>query len=772
VPTAHSDRRHRRFRIVRWSLIATVLASIVASAWASGHDAGAWTPQPGTLLTRWAADVDPALPLPEYPRPQLVRDHWLNLNGLWSYAITRGLTPPEVYDGSLLVPFPVESSLSGVMRRVGPDQRLWYQRTFEIPDAWRGQRVVLHFGAVDWEATVWVNGALVGSHRGGYDPFSFDVTDALEGHDAHEVVVRVFDPTDAGDQPRGKQVLAPNGIWYTPVTGIWQTVWLEPVAEAHIAGLRLDPSFEHAHVRITLDGGAASDRLTLSATATVDGIEVASASGPSDRPLQLDIPDPRGWSPDDPFLYDLELELRRGEEIVDRVSSYFGLRDVTIADMGGVTRILLNGEALFQFGTLDQGFWPDGRYTAPTDEALRFDLEITKQLGFNMVRKHVKVEPARWYAWADRIGLLVWQDMPNGGPHFDYGAGEASDDAPWAAQFERELFAVVDALQPHPSIVTWVIFNEGWGQHDTARLGEALAPHDPSRLINSASGWNDVGTGDMLDVHWYTGPGAPGPSPGRAPVLGEFGGFGLPVLGHTLQDADNWGYQSLADPDALTEAYLGAIERLWPLIADPGLAAAVYTQITDVETEVNGLLTYDRAVVKMDVALLQAAHARLYRTPPVRLTLVPTSERDAHDWRWTIEPPAGAWTGLDFDDGSWDLAPAGFGDGYVPQAVTRTTWASDAIWMRTAFELDADPSDLTNLTLRVHHDAEVDIYLNGQPIVTLPFYTQRYVDVVRDDALRAALRPGRNVLAARTLRAWGGQYIDIGLSALDASPPR
>ena len=770
MPSALLGRR--RLRIVCWSLIATVLSSTVSIAWAAGHDAEAWKPQPGTLLTRWAADVDPALPLPEYPRPQLVRDDWLNLNGPWSYAITRSLTPPEVYDGSLLVPFPVESSLSGVMRRVTPDERLWYRRTFEVPDAWRAQRVLLHFGAVDWEATVWVDGVQVGSHRGGYDPFSFDVTDALADHHTHEVVVRVFDPTDAGDQPRGKQVRDPHGIWYTPVTGIWQTVWLESVPEHHIASLRLDPSYEHANVRIVVGGDADPERVTLHATATVGGHVVASTSGRPDRPLQIDVPDPRAWSPDDPFLYDLTLELRHGDEVVDRVASYFGLRDVAIADVGGVMRILLNGEALFQYGTLDQGYWPDGLYTAPTDEALRYDLEITKRLGFNMVRKHVKVESARWYAWADRIGLLVWQDMPNGGPHVAYGQGEASGEVPWAPQFERELFAIVDALQPHPSVVTWVIFNEGWGQHHTARLSEELADHDPSRLINAASGWNDLGTGDMLDIHWYTGPAAPDPSPGRVSVLGEFGGFGLPVAGHTMQDADNWGYQSFPDADALTETYLEALERLWPLIAQPGLAAAVYTQITDVEIEVNGLLTYDRAVVKIDPAILQAAHAALYLTPPVRLTLVPTSELEAHDWRWTTQPPVDGWTGVDFVDDAWSRSPAGFGDGYVPQAVTRTPWSTEAIWMRTTFDLGADPADLTNLTLRVHHDADVDIYVNGQLIVTLPYYTQRYVDVVRDEALRAALVPGRNVLAARTQRAWGGQYIDIGLSAFRASHTR
>jgi len=746
------------------------VAALLLLAFATAQSEWTWAPAEGTLLTRWAADVDPSAPLPEYPRPQLVRDAWLNLNGPWAYAIRRGSEAPAQADGTALVPFPIESALSGVGARVAPDAYLWLERSFLVPEAWRDGRVLLHFGAVDWEATVWVNGRELGSHRGGYTPFHFDITDALVPGAEQHLRVRVFDPTDAGDQPHGKQVLRPGGIWYTPVTGIWQTVWLEPVPHTYVQGLRMTPSYAagtlalQTHVEGDLDG------ITVRAIATVDGTTVARAAGPAGGALELSIDEPRGWSPSDPFLYDLTVELWRGDLVVDRVESYFGLRDVRLADVGGVTRILLNGEPLFQYGTLDQGYWPDGLYTAPTDEALRFDLDITKAMGMNLVRKHVKVEPARWYAHADRIGLLVWQDMPNGGPHVAYGQGELSGTPPFAAQFERELFAMVDALHNHPSVISWVIFNEGWGQHDTVRLTDALSAHDPSRLINSASGWNDMGSGDILDIHWYTGPGAPAPSAGRASVLGEFGGFGLPVLGHTSQDVDNWGYDTLSDPEVLASAYESALERLWPLIADPGLAAAVYTQLTDVESEVNGLLTYDREVLKIDLERLQVAHAALFRTPPQRLALVPTSEVEAQLWRFTTTAPTEGWAGLDYDDRDWTEGEAGFGHGYVPGAHVRSEWSSDSIWLRRTFEFSGDPRELSNLTLRVHHDDAVDLYVNGVAIVSLPFYTQRYVDVVRDEALRNVLRTGTNVLAARNVRGWGGQYIDIGLYALHQPP--
>ncbi|MFU8888230.1 MAG: sugar-binding domain-containing protein [Trueperaceae bacterium] len=710
------------------------------------------------------------MPLPEYPRPQLVREDWRNLNGLWSYAVRAGDDPPAAFDGEILVPFAIESALSGVMRRVEPDEVLWYRRAFEVPDDWSDRRLLLHFGAVDWDATVWVDGTVVGRHQGGYDPFSFDVTDALADGPVHELLVRVSDPTDAGTQPRGKQVRDPHAIWYTSVTGIWQTVWLEPVPEAHVARLRIEPDLAGERLRLTVVSDADPAITTVHASVLAEGRPVATAAGRPGEPLALAIPVPRAWSPDDPFLYDLDVELRQDGVAVDRVTGYAGVRDVAIgADAGGVPRILLNGEPLFQYGLLDQGYWPDGLYTAPTDAALRYDLEVTKDLGFNLVRKHVKVEPARWYYWADRLGLLVWQDMPNGGPHVPYGEGEATGEVAWAANFERELVRVVDALHGHPSIVTWVVFNEGWGQHHTARLAALLEGRDPTRLVNAASGWNDLGTGSLLDIHWYTGPGAPDPDPPRASVLGEFGGLGLAVPGHTWQARDNWGYQSFADADALTDAYLELVDRLWPLSAEPGLAAAIYTQTTDVEIEVNGLLTYDRAVLKMDPERLRAAHERLLREPPVIVALVPTAERAAHPWRWTTDAPDGDWTALGYDDAGWHESAAGFGAGYVAGSVVRTPWRTPRLWLRTTFELDADPADVERLRLRVHHDDDVDVYLNGVHVVTLPFATRAYVDVDRDDALRAALRTGTNVLAARATQAWGGQYVDLGLLAHIAS---
>lgn len=745
-------------------LLVALTGALIALAGA--QDEPGWRMQEGPLATRWAADVSPEAPLPEYPRPQLVRDDWRNLNGLWSYAVRRDDDPPAAFDGEILVPFAIESALSGVMRRVETHETLWYRRPFEVPDAWIGRRILLHFGAVDWDATVWVDGTEVGRHQGGYDPFTFDITDALVAGPTHELLVRVTDPTDAGTQPRGKQVSEPHAIWYTSVTGIWQTVWLEPVPEAHVASLRIEPDLAGERLRLTVGSDADPAITTVRASVLAEGRPVATAEARPDETLALAIPGPRAWSPDDPFLYDLILELWQDGAVVDRVTSYAGLRDVAIGtDAAGVQRILLNGEPLFQYGLLDQGFWPDGLYTAPTDEALRYDLEVTKKLGFNLVRKHVKVEPARWYHWADRLGLLVWQDMPNGGPHVAYGEGEATGKVPWAENFERELLRVVDALHGHPSIVTWVPFNEGWGQHHTARLAALLEARDPTRLVNAASGWNDVGVGSLLDIHWYTGPGAPDPDPLRASALGEFGGLGLAVPGHTWQARDNWGYQSFPDADALTDAYLELVERLWPLIAEPGLAAAVYTQTTDVEIEVNGLLTYDRAILKMDAERLRAAHERLLREPPVVVALVPTAERAAHPWRWTTDAPAGDWTELTYDDTDWNVAPAGFGAGYVTGSIVRSPWATPHLWLRTSFELDVDPADVEHLRLRVHHDEDVDIYLNGVHVVTLPYATHAYVDVDRDEALRAALRPGTNVLAARATHAWGGQYIDVGLLA-------
>lgn len=597
----------------------------------------AWRPADGRLMTRWADDVSPDNALPEYPRPQMVRPDWANLNGLWEYAIRpRDTDRPGPFDGKLLVPFPVESALSGVMERVGQQKRLWYRRTFDLPETWNGQRVLLHFGAVDWETNVWVNEKLVGTHRGGYDPFTFDVTDALVEASTQRIVVAVWDPSDAGKQPRGKQVNQPRGIWYTPTTGIWQTVWLEPVPEASIGDLKIVPDVDSGELRLSVDVRGDSTGCTIKARARDGETLVAEASGQAEQTLALSIADAKLWSPDSPFLYDLEVELLLDGESVDRVESYFGMRKIALGrDDSGIQRLFLNNEPLFHFGPLDQGFWPDGLYTAPTDEALRYDLEMTKRLGFNMVRKHVKVEPARWYTWCDRLGLLVWQDMPSGDDHARWPRdGEEITRQPDSArQYLRELEALVTSHWNYPSIVMWVPFNEAWGQFDTVAITERVKRLDPTRLVNSACGGNDFDCGDVYSIHSYPGPlGAP-LLRDRAVVLGEYGGLGLPLAGHTLLDEKNWGYRSFDSAEDLTEAYLQRAHQLREL-AESRMAAAVYTQTTDVEIEINGLMTYDREITKMDVETVAEANRTLYQPMSPRTVRQKTIDSTVAFWRF------------------------------------------------------------------------------------------------------------------------------------------
>jgi PA14 domain/Glycosyl hydrolases family 2, sugar binding domain/Glycosyl hydrolases family 2, TIM barrel domain/Glycosyl hydrolases family 2 len=565
------------------------------------------------IRSRWADDVDPDAPLPEYPRPQMERERWRGLNGTWQFAAAeQGEAAPTGRDLAerVVVPYPIESRLSGLERH---EDRMWYRRTFNVPDSWRvgrhGQRLLLHFDAVDWQAVVYVNGDQVGTHQGGYERFSVDVTDALRPGRRQELVVGVFDPTDAGKQPVGKQRLAPGGIMYTSVSGIWQTVWMEPVGKARIDRLALTPDVADESLGVTVHAQGRGDEVAV-VTARAGDRVVGSVTGPAGAELRLPVPRPRLWSPERPFLYDLEVELRKPGHHGDRldiVDSYFGMRSVAIEQVGGTNRIFVNGAPVFNMGPLDQGFWPDGIYTAPTDEALKYDLVQTKRLGFNAVRKHVKVESDRWYHWADRLGLLVWQDMPS---------MAQAPDAAARQQFEAELQGMVEQYRSHPSIVMWVPFNEGWGQYDQARIADLVKSWDPSRLVNNMSGINccgavDGGNGDVMDFHIYPGPGTPGaPSATRAAVLGEYGGLGLPVLGHTWSGG-GWGYAVEPDPDALTDRYVGMSERLMELQSCNGLSAAIYTQTTDVETELNGLMTYDRAVTKPRVADVRAANQAL-----------------------------------------------------------------------------------------------------------------------------------------------------------------
>ncbi len=578
-------------------------AGEVADAVESRVEEGAWEPADAPLMTRWASEVSPNNAHPEYPRPQMRRTDWENLNGLWEYELLGSATAvsdavnPE---GRILVPFAAESALSGVRERT---DRIRYRRTFTIPSDWQGERVLLHFGAVDWHATVFVNGRRLGSHRGGYGAFSFDVTAALHEGGPQELVVDAYDPTDDGDQPRGKQVNDPRGIWYTPVTGIWQTVWLEPVPSSHIADFTIEPDIDRGVLRLQVETENA-EGLDITAIARSDGAEVGRATGGADETVEIPIPNARLWSPDDPFLYDLDVQLTDGGNVVDAVESYFGMREVSVGPgPDGEPRLLLNGEFVFQLGPLDQGYWPDGLYTAPNDEALRYDIELTKQLGFNMSRKHVKIEPARWYYWADHVGLLIWQDMPNG----DNTTPESR------RQFERELTEMVDQFYNHPSIIMWIVFNEGWGQHDAERLTERVEAIDPTRIVMDVSGWQHAGAGDVLDVHRYPGPAAMEPADGKASVVGEFGGVGYVIDEHTWA-GEGWGYEGVVESKAAyEERYEYLTQEMWRLRDAADMSAGVYTQITDVEVEVNGLMTYDRDVLK--IALERGNAVNEGRTP-------------------------------------------------------------------------------------------------------------------------------------------------------------
>jgi len=599
------------------------------------NESKGWRIPEGALLTRWAKEVDPSEPLPEYPRPQMVREKWLNLNGTWDYAIRPGReTECPEYDGGILVPFCVESALSGVRRPLTPDDRLWYRRTFRLPGDWRGERVLLHFGAVDWETEVRLNGVFVGEHRGGYCPFSFDVTDRLaEGENVIVIIVR--DATETDLRERGKQSLRPKGLFYTAVSGIWQTVWLEPVPKRYIAGVRLtpDPGKEELLVRVTGAGEGQGDGWTIEATAWEQGKAIAIGEGAESDGLKLRIPNPKLWTPDSPYLYRLAIRLTRGGVPFDRVESYFAMRSFGVGEgADSVRRLLLNGEPLFQHGVLDQGYWPDGLYTAPTDEALAYDVEIAKKLGFNMIRKHIKVEPARWYYHCDRLGMIVWQDMPNGGggwnhwhhlvlPNFlsgvrvkDRGLKALGRDSPGnREQFRRELKEMLDALYSAPSIGAWVPFNEAWGQFDAAEIARWTKEYDPSRPVDHASGWHDQGAGDLRSAHVYFRKlRMPKRIRGRAVAISEYGGYSLTVPGHVWEEGKGFGYKKCRTREELAEAYRRLIDgQLKPLVRQ-GISAAVYTQLTDVETELNGLLTYDREILKIDEERLAAWHSRLF----------------------------------------------------------------------------------------------------------------------------------------------------------------
>lgn len=576
------------------------------------------------ISTTWGEKVTPQNVWQQYPRPMMTRQDWKNLNGEWNYAILPlGSAVPAKYDGKILVPFPVESSLSGVGRAVGDKNELWYQRSFTIPSDWKDSEINLNFGGVDWKADVWVNDIYVGGHKGAYSPFSLNITDALTNGE-NQLIVRVFDPTDKGTQPRGKQVVNPDavkpkGIWYTPVTGIWQTVWLEPVPANSISALKITPDVDKK--RLYVDAAASGDGL-IKVEVRDKGKCVATATGKTSSAVEVSMPENmKLWWTDDPYLYDLKISLIENGNTVDSVGSYAAMRKVGMKrGKDKVKRFTLNDKQIFQFGPLDQGWWPDGLYTPPSYDAMIYDIDKTKELGFNMIRKHIKVEPQLWYEYCDRNGILVWQDMPSGDKntkwenHNYYKSSEFTRSEESAEKYRTEWNEIMDNLHSHPSIVVWVPFNEGWGQFDTKNVAAWTKAKDPSRLVNAASGGNFFyGAGDILDVHNYPAPRIYLLDDDKANVIGEYGGIGYPITGHLWQPDKNWGYIEFKSPKDVTDKYVEYIDIL-DNMAKIAYTGAVYTQTTDVEGEVNGLLTYDRKKVKVDAQRIREANQRLIST--------------------------------------------------------------------------------------------------------------------------------------------------------------
>jgi len=743
-------------------------------------NADVWQPANNFLPTRWSKDVSPANALPEYPRPQMTRTAWLSLNGLWEYGLTDSGSDvaPAVYDGQILVPYPYEAALSGVHKPSPVTQRLWYRRTFTVPASWRtnGQRVLLHFGAVNWDSTVSVNGHLLGDHKGGYTAFDYDITGALKPG-ANTLIVSAFNPMTDGTpnaQVVGKQRANPVSVLYTGATGIWQSVWLEPVPAAHITSFKLTPDVDAKALHVVVNSVPAAVKVTA-----LDGTRtIATATGTAGEEITLPIPSPHLWSPSNPYLYALKVSLTQNGKVVDSIGSYFAMRKVSLGyDALGRTKIFLNNQDVFQVGTLDQGYWPDGIYTAPTDAALRSDIDAVKSFGFNLIRKHAKVEPERWYYWADKLGVVVWQDMPQA-----FGDGETftpETKKQWLTEWTRELAQFYN----HPSIIVWTPFNEGWGQHDTAAIAALTKRMDPTRLVDAASGgYNQVvdgkmsqfrlptpaGIGDINDVHTYPDPTSEKSDPTRALACGEFGGISYRVPGH-LWEANNFGYGDvMRDGWHLPQRYQQVWKEAYALRENPGVSAVVYTQIADVERETNGLLTYDRAIVKPLPEFIAAANHGQFLAlpppppPPVSHDLVPTSELQPQVWSYTTQNPADNWTQPGFNASAWKTGQAPFGQG-VGQPNTPWTDTPGDIWLRRTVTLPAlIPA---KLIVRTIHDEDVEVYVNGVLAASASGYTGEYVELSLSDAAYAALKPGAaNVIAVHCHQTTGGQIIDAGIA--------
>lgn len=726
-----------------------------------------WQMAKVSIKTPFADKVSPTNALPEYPRPQMVRQEWMNLNGLWDFTYLPSYEEDIPTGGfqQILVPYCVESALSGIKEHY---ESMAYRRNFTVPAAWSDKRVLLNFEAVDWRCTVYVNGQEVGTHDGGYDPFTFDVTDKVKVGQQNEVSLKIFDPTDRWSVPRGKQVRNPGGIFYTACSGIWQTIWMEAVSPTYIRDFHITPDIDAETLTVNATAAGNTDNVAkLKATAYHGSTKVAEAEGQPGEDIVLSIPNPDLWNPDHPFLYDLKLELTDKNGKTDLVESYFGMRKISLGrDKDGFYRMMLNNEFVFQTGPLDQGYWPESNLTPPTDEAIQYDIVQMKKYGFNMVRKHLKVEPRRWYYWTDKLGLLVWQDMPS----MNYGGNKDEGVTNDPNMFTPELTAMINTHYNTPSIINWVIFNEAGGQHNTKYYVDLVRSLDNTRLIDEASGWTHYGYGDIYDNHPYPAPSAPSTTKPQATADGEYGGIKYAIDGH-LWKGNGWGYASVESAQEFDSTICNYFGKLAYYKTYKGLSAAVYTQLTDVEIEVNGIMTYDR-LVKSDMSKIYTANRKLIEHDGIEEEFIlPPANITPQSWRYTLTEPAAGWQKTDFDDSGWQIGNSGFGANGLSNMTYGTRWNSSDIWLRKTVSLNLTDEELAKLCMILYNDEDVEVYFNGSLVYSATGYLTDYKTIPFSSTTRKAVIPkGDNIIAIHVKQTSGGQYIDLGLQlAQDAA---
>jgi len=731
---------------------------------------GGWQKKIAPLMTTWSENMDTLNVLGEYPRPQFVRSEWLNLNGVWDYKVSEGMgiyRANQKFTNRILVPFPIESALSGIMDTDYENYKKahLYRRYLTIPVSMKGKNILLQFGAVDWEAEVYVNGTFVGEHKGGYDPFYFDITNYLNASGPQEIQVQVNDPGSFGGQPHGKQQDHPGGIWYTESSGIWQTVWIEPVNKTYIYDYSITPDLDKRLVRVKVKilNSVATTQVVIKVYDK--GNLISTHTTANNTEIAIPVANPKLWSPESPFLYDLKFEIVNSDVVVDEVGSYFGMRKISLGKIETVPCILLNNKPVFQFGFLDQGFWPDGLYTPPSDEALRYDLVKSKELGMNMTRKHIKVESARWFYHCDTMGLLVWQDMPCAESGGSLGA------ISWQKlNFYREMKNVINAFKNSPSIISWVPYNEAWGQdsytdsHTIKGVEQALLA-DTTRLINPASGFTNFELGDIVDRHHYPSPGIwQNTVQNRAAVCGEYGGITLKVDNH-LWKGSGIEYTSVKDGEELTTRFIQYANEVKGLQGN-GLWGAVYTEISDVEEELNGLMTYDRKVVKVNQAQTQRIKAVVESCKnKMLIPVLPTALNYPNvEWKYTLTNFTD-WNQTAYNDNSWKKGFAGFGAGSPPETAIRTEWSNNTIYLRKTFHVgDLTNEEIESLRFLIYYDEDCTIYLNGVLAATTKGFVSDYKAISMSEAAKAAMHKNAdNVIAVKCIQTGGGQYIDLGI---------